>query len=593
MASTSMAEMPEVPDQYYTLEGRLASFNTPQPATRRGSNAKGKGKAVKAVAWPHNQLDPERFAKAGFYLDPTPEDPDSTVCFHCHNRFAGWEEGDDPCIEHLRLFPDCGFAIIASITLQVGNWGSQNACLPELVSARKRTFAGRWPHERKRGWKCKSKQMVDAGFSYTPTMESDDWVTCSYCDLGLDGWEPKDNPTEEHFRREPACRFFTDREEFNKIKARGKSARASVQSVATVASDMTSLLEQPVDNDDSVLTTTSVMTQGGTKRARAKKGATTKGKKGRTKKEEPVEVLEDPPEITAAEPELTTPELEEVASQSKLPRGRKRTSTDIEDPGDVAADAPAPKKRATRGRAASTKVDSKKTKAKAPIEPSPEPEPLPVPDQIVDSENIDELAEGHDMSIMSNATVVRTSLSTSTTASKKRGRPSKQSIPAVTKPAPSPSQSHIPAVSKPTTSPSQSPQTSDAENQPPSSRPSDSAQSTRVALAPVAATPSRSRTSPSKRNVIAGLGTTDPWTSVDVDLLLDDMEQENLPSAGRFLKTGMELSDAEKQMTAEAWLYHNAEQAEKRLRFEAEAVVTAFEKEGARAMRALEGIVLE
>ena len=36
--------------------------------------------------------------------------------------------------------------------------------------------------------------MVEAGWHYCPTSESDDFVRCAYCDLSLDGWEPKDNP---------------------------------------------------------------------------------------------------------------------------------------------------------------------------------------------------------------------------------------------------------------------------------------------------------------------------------------------------------------------------------------------------------------
>ncbi len=37
-------------------------------------------------------------------------------------------------------------------------------------------------------------QMVDAGWYYCPTLESDDFVSCPYCSLCLDGWEPKDKP---------------------------------------------------------------------------------------------------------------------------------------------------------------------------------------------------------------------------------------------------------------------------------------------------------------------------------------------------------------------------------------------------------------
>jgi hypothetical protein len=46
----------EIPDQYFTFEGRLASFQSAQPVSRRKSNAK--GRAPKPLAWPHKQLDP-------------------------------------------------------------------------------------------------------------------------------------------------------------------------------------------------------------------------------------------------------------------------------------------------------------------------------------------------------------------------------------------------------------------------------------------------------------------------------------------------------------------------------------------------------
>lgn len=37
-------------------------------------------------------------------------------------------------------------------------------------------------------------KMVEAGWCYDPSPEFDDGVTCFYCNLSLDGWEPKDNP---------------------------------------------------------------------------------------------------------------------------------------------------------------------------------------------------------------------------------------------------------------------------------------------------------------------------------------------------------------------------------------------------------------
>ncbi|KAI8628206.1 hypothetical protein F5Y19DRAFT_145055 [Xylariaceae sp. FL1651] len=722
-------ESGEMPDQYYTYDGRLASFQSSQQVARRASNAK--GRAPKILSWPHKRLNPESFARAGFYFEPTTDYPDNTVCFLCCKNMGGWEDNDNPFEEHLRLSPHCGWAVVAGIEVGLGDYGLDDPTSSEMLEARKATFGSRWPHEGKRGWKCKTKQLVDAGWKYTPTMDSDDMATCTYCQLALDGWEPKDNPMDEHYRRSPDCPFFNLIDQYKaaqpaKKKGRGKAARGSkasrlsTQSVATAASDVTSLLDHPADHDDSILTTTSVMTQGGTKRTRAKKGTGAKGKRSRAKKEEAVEVLEDPPEPTHpedhglvhSEQENIGPKPQEVIQ--KQPRVRKRTSDVVEDSVLTSAEAPAPKKRTTRGRTVSTKVEqpdtghamfnpappeideaevdaelkaleaemesklepepmlqvpkkgrqtgtrkaskqtTKKTKAKALANPTPEPEPEPKP---MPDLAVDELAEGHDMSIMSNATVVRTSLSSSTSIPKKRGRPSKKATapkaasqsesaaqesiglaagvdhvdfaqpepisavapetvaaPKVAKksppsrdkslPAPPPDSDDIvppktpiavisstPAAKQATVSPSQSPQSSDAENQPPSSKPSNTEKSTRVALAPVAATPVRS--SPSKRNVIAGLESTHPWTGTDVELIFEDLDKENISASGRFLRSGMDITSPEKQMTVEEWIYHNAEQAEKKLKHECEAIVTTFEKEGTRAMQALEGVVVD
>ncbi|KAI0469569.1 hypothetical protein F4859DRAFT_135582 [Xylaria cf. heliscus] len=710
----------EMPEEYYTHDGRVASFYPAKPAGRRGSNAK--GKAPKPLSWPHKQLDPETFARAGFYFAPSSEYIDTTVCFLCCKSMSGWEEDDNPFVEHLRLSPHCGWAVVAAIEIGLGDYALDDPTSSEMIEARKETFGDRWPHEDKRGWKCKTKQLVDAGWKYTPTMDSDDMATCTYCQLALHGWEPKDNPMDEHYRRRPECPFFILINQDKaaapaKKKGRGKAARSSkaqrfsTQSVTTVASDATSLLEHPADHDDSVLTTTSVMTQGGTKRPRAKKATTAKGKKSRAKKEEAVEVLEDPPEDVQPEYQEEPPQVEPEEVAPKPARGRKRTSAAVEDSILTTTDAPAPKRKATRGRVASAKAEKpmtdhsmfdpvppevddatidaelkaleaememepeqalvvpkkgrqagtrkaskqttkKTTKTKLPVEPSPQPELIVDPD-------MDELAEDHNTTIMSNGTIVRTSLSSTTAPKKRRGRPSKKSLLAqaevkqeppaqptpepepeveededegvdVTEPdsapavpqkvvkvtkilppsrekslPPSPSESEdmeppatpratispAPSARQAAVSPSQSPQSSDAENQPPSSKPSNTARSTRVTLAPVSATPIRS--SPSKRNIIAGLESTNAWTAVDVEAIFDDLDKENSLSTGKFLRSGMELASPEKQMTVEEWIYHNAELAEKQLKHECEAIVMAFEREGTRAMQTLEGIVVE
>ncbi|RYP62639.1 hypothetical protein DL771_009632 [Monosporascus sp. 5C6A] len=827
-------ELEDTPDQYFTCDGRLASFQITQPATKRKSNAK--GKAAKPLAWPHRHLDAESFARAGFYFDPTPEYPDNTVCFLCSRKIGGWEDGDNPFEEHLRLSPQCGWAIVAAIEVGLGDYGFDDPTQPRMIEARKATFGGRWPHEGKRGWKCKTKQLVDAGWKYTPTMESDDMATCTYCQLALDGWEPKDDPMS------PECQYFRLISMYQKGPAkkagRGKGARTSkasrlsTQSVTTATSDGTLLLDHPAEHEDSVMTTTSVMTQGGTKRGRTKKATTARGKKARAKKEEIVEVLEDPPETQEENTQLPP---------AKPSRGRKRGSDAVEDSAMTTAEAPPPKKRAIRGRRsdtadasmadqqiedemaeekpaplaktrgktgrpsntrtnrkasatstvsatslpdaedehlmddeelnhqleadldrslsddeniaadsdsernkmpakpkakavakkgaikdqedepshhpmfdprpaaideaavdaelkaleaememepaetiqvpkkgrkAGTRKVSKQTTKKAqkapPVEPEPEPEPVPEPN-VQAAADVDELAEGHEDSMMSNATVMtkRTS-SASEHLKKKRGRPSKktslakaaaQAAAAETAPAapvaksspktehvdfaepgqraatppplaepaehqaaspslsapqedeahppstPGPQVSSTPSAKQATISPSQSPQSSDAENQPPSSRPSNvtnNNSSSRVALAlapPVpATTPARAAMSPSKgaaRNVLANLQTSHPWTGVDLDVVFDELEKEN--QAGSPTKKylggggggGVDLTSPERRMTVEEWIYHNAGQAEQRLRLECEAMVSAFEREGSKAMMALEGLVAE
>ncbi|KAI2628421.1 hypothetical protein GGS21DRAFT_243312 [Xylaria nigripes] len=706
----------DMSDDYFTYDGRLDSFQLAQPAGRRGSNAK--GRAAKVLSWPHKQLEPDIFARAGFYFQPSPESPDNTICFLCRKNMKGWEQDDNPFEEHLRLSPNCGWAIVAGIENGLGDSSLDDPTSPAMIEARKATFGDKWPHDGKKGWKCKTKQLADAGWKYTPTMDSDDMATCTYCQLALDGWEPKDNPMDEHYRRSPECQFFVLMNQYKnaapgKKKGRGKAARSSkasrlsTQSIATTVSDATSLLDNPPDHDDSVLTTTSVMTQGGTKRTRAKKATTTtKGKKSRAKKQELVEVLEDPPEsvqpgdegLLSQEESLQTGTPEIVSK----PRGRKRTSAAMENSILPTTEAPAPKKRATRARVVSNKTatpdadqpmpdsmspevgeaanhnekktlevemeveptqtlqvpkkgrqggtrkvskqTTRKTKAKAPVEPIPEPEPI-------SDQGVDELAEGHDVSSISNGTVVRTSLA-SMTAPKKRGRPSKKSITAqeeleskaasrprsdldigverldvaasepeptvtlevdmhqtVEKSSPSRDESlpspapEIEEARRPTTpalsprlaakqasiSPSQSLQSSDAENQPPSSKPSNTARSNRVGLEPT--TPVRS--SPSKRNIIGGLQSTHDWTAVDIEMILEDLDKENALTTSHFLKRGVELTSPEKQMTVEEWIYHNAEQAERKLKSECEALVMTFEREGTRAMQALEGLVVE
>jgi hypothetical protein len=168
----------ESPDeQYFVYENRLASFQGPQPVTkRRASNAS--SRAPKALHWPHKKLSPssvrglamlclssladhvlQQFAKAGFVFQPTPANPDNVVCFLCDKHLDGWEEDDDPLVEHLKHVPDCGWAIVAAIEKELGDYARVHPLDPRMIDARKATFAAKWPYDAKKAWKCKTKQV--------------------------------------------------------------------------------------------------------------------------------------------------------------------------------------------------------------------------------------------------------------------------------------------------------------------------------------------------------------------------------------------------------------------------------------------------
>jgi len=148
--------------------------------------------------------------------------------------------------------------------------------------------------------------------------------------------------------------------------------------------------------------------------------------------------------------------------------------------------------------------------------------------------------------------------------------------------------------------PALSPQSSDAENQPPSSRPSSfrpplSTQSiprSQMTKVPLAVTPTAS---PSKGS-FAKLQSILPWTAVDLEHIFHgtpSANKENDPFV--FGSTTGEdrgdLTSPEKKLTVEKWIQFNAQRGEEKLRNECERLVGKFEGEGVRALRTLEGIV--
>lgn len=170
----------------------------------------------------------------------------------------------------------------------------------------------------------------------------------------------------------------------------------------------------------------------------------------------------------------------------------------------------------------------------------------------------------------------------------RRPEPSIVNISSPAPPAPpTPMQKHTP---------SPSPQSSDAENQPPSTRPSANrppvlspSKKVNIAVPLAASTPSAS---PSKRNAGRILNTSYPWSPTDVEeiLVTGSLDKENVDLTTALNEAKGGLDSPQKKMTVEEWILWNSKNGEEKLRRECERLVGLFEKEGGRAMMALEGI---
>lgn len=146
--------------------------------------------------------------------------------------------------------------------------------------------------------------------------------------------------------------------------------------------------------------------------------------------------------------------------------------------------------------------------------------------------------------------------------------------------------------------PAASPQSSDVENQPPSSRPSSirppllisppqKVQTTRI---PLTTTPTNS---PLKRNNVR-LQSSMPWSAIDCDKIFlgSPADKDDNPFLLKPAINGevVGLTSPEKKLSLEEWIQLNAQKGEDHLRSECERVIGKFEGEGVRALKTLEGI---
>ncbi|KAM4032771.1 baculoviral IAP repeat-containing protein 5 [Anomaloglossus baeobatrachus] len=75
-----------------------------------------------------------------------------------------------------------------------------------LQDTRVRTFSN-WPFTD--GCACTPERMAAAGFIHCPGGNSPDVAQCFFCLKELEGWEPEDDPLQEHKKHSSACPFIS------------------------------------------------------------------------------------------------------------------------------------------------------------------------------------------------------------------------------------------------------------------------------------------------------------------------------------------------------------------------------------------------
>ncbi|KAL1407248.1 hypothetical protein Q8F55_006666 [Vanrija albida] len=137
------------------LDARLASF---EAVTKPKKSAK--------VGFPlsdatHPRLTPELLARAGFYHAPgkAVDTHDTCKCFMCDLELGGWDEDDDPFVEHLKREGSCGWKeVVCRIEVdEVSTGEGRGRLVYETLDAlpnstkntafREKTFGDWWPHK--------------------------------------------------------------------------------------------------------------------------------------------------------------------------------------------------------------------------------------------------------------------------------------------------------------------------------------------------------------------------------------------------------------------------------------------------------------
>ncbi|WWC59525.1 uncharacterized protein I303_102081 [Kwoniella dejecticola CBS 10117] len=369
------------------LDARLASF---EAITKPKSKAK---PAFPLSSKTHPHLTADALSKAGFYHTPgsSEESLDNCTCFLCNVELGGWDEEDDPFQEHSRR-GNCAWAeMICTVKIEKrkrdmsdGSYTttySTQESLPqskESAAVREQTFKKWWPHKQKSGWLPTVKNLAQAGFVYTPSIDSKDSVMCPYCEYAVEGWEATDDPWQIHQNKVPDCHFFraelegggpsqekpaksTAKGKKSEVSKRSKRATTAAQSVVSEVDEEASQATELPSEAESVALSQSTTTK---KKATKPRATTTRKTAARGKKKAPTVEPEEEPEIvevaddtiTAIPPsQLTSTLHQEPETETEEPKGRNRRATKA-------------KPRATTAKSKSKKKKAEETQSE--VEPS-------------------------------------------------------------------------------------------------------------------------------------------------------------------------------------------------------------------------------
>ncbi|CAN9514772.1 unnamed protein product [Ophioblennius macclurei] len=180
-------------------------------------------------SWPsNNPMRPRELAQAGlYYLGHD----DSVKCFCCDGGLSGWTAEDNAWGEHSKYYSNCFFILghdVGNVPLQGGSEeqeeesrgsSSQRANTEVRMGSleeRLSSFEGvQHPIEHER--------LARAGFY---SIGKGDKVSCFRCGGNLKGWQPEEDPWEEHAKHYPGCSFVLaekGQEFVSKIQLQGPS----------------------------------------------------------------------------------------------------------------------------------------------------------------------------------------------------------------------------------------------------------------------------------------------------------------------------------------------------------------------------------